>query len=44
MLDRFETAEVILYTFRLSFDGYGNYDRWMISREIMAEDRIAGDL
>jgi hypothetical protein len=44
MLDRFETAVVVLYPFCLSLREHGNYDRRVIRSEIMAEDRIAGDL
>ena len=43
MLDRFETAVVVLDSLRLSFGKNGDDDRRMIGRAIVAEDRVGRD-
>lgn len=44
MLDRFETAEVIIDPFRLTLGEYGDHDGWRVGSGNTAEDRIAEDL
>ena len=44
MLDRFETAVIVLDSLRLSLREDGDDDGWMIGSAIVAEDRIGSDL
>ena len=44
MLDRFETAVVILDSLRLSFREDGHDDSWVIGSAIVAKHRIGSDL